>query len=391
MTTIAQLFGSRCDTAETEHPATVTNTRVGIEVELEGIHPESHPEGWYLEGDGSLRNNGVEFVFRGPAGGQRLINRLATFEEYIAQLRHPPICSERTSVHVHVDVRDMEWEQLWRMVVVYVITEPYLFSLCGEGRDDNIYSLSYEKGQDQLEMLSHLNSFDEYQDFRHDFCKYSALNIKALADFGSLEFRGHEGTYDTARILKWTNHLLALKEFAVTNSLEVDQYPKMMSSLGPRRFLQTIFGDLVEGLDASITDQVYRGTWAAEDVLFSRRLSPIISLLRQAEGGHSLRQAFEAVAGGGRAPEVNITTPTPHVHVMPSRARARVLLRASIMGHVTSNHPRMQLRPEMGGAFSIDARQAATVMQAAIGPEADISVTTDGIGRLGSIFESESE
>jgi hypothetical protein len=403
------------------HPSVVGCNGVGIEVELEGIgnlNPPT-PSGWRLVPDGSLRNGGVEYVFDGPTGGAEFYNRMMRFGESVEGLSSPPLCSERTSVHVHIDVRHLEYPQVWNMMVLYTIVEPYLFTLCGDSREHNIYSLSYEKGQGQISSLARMRTLQQLLRLGVEHRpKYSAMNINALLDFGSLEFRGMEGTYDVPRIINWTNHLLSLYEYAKQYRGSVEDLPALMSRLQPRGFLREIFGDLTSDvIEADVRERVYRGAWVAEDVLFGGRLEGIREELTESEGGYDLLEAFgvsqqaeptsiatnysgsgarfmrstvgqyaqPAPAPGGRMYSYMTTTEREEIPPAPPppQSEARVRLSGAARDYMNSHHPRIRVNP---ADSSIGYRQAVRVLQAAFGDDTNINVGPHGIGRLGEIF-----
>jgi hypothetical protein len=393
------------------HPSVVGNNGVGIEVELEGIGNLSPPtpSGWRLVPDGSLRNGGVEYVFDGPAGGAEFYNRMMRFGESIDGLSSPPLCSERTSVHVHIDVRHLEYPQVWNMMVLYTIVEPYLFTLCGDSREHNIYSLSYEKGQGQISSLARMRTLQQLLRLGSEHRpKYSAMNINALLDFGSLEFRGMEGTYDVPRIINWTNHLLSLYEYAKQYRGSVEDLPALMSRLQPRGFLREIFGDLTSDvIEEDVRERVYRGAWVAEDVLFGGRLEGIREELTESEGGYDLLEAFgvsqqaEVLTTSSRySPSMtnirssyipNSSIPTLSAETPPSppsQSEARVRLSGAARDYMNSHHPRIRVNESDS---SIGYRQAVRVLQAAFGDDTNINVGPHGIGRLGEIFSEQGE
>ena len=298
MSTVSELFGHRTPSpVKRSSKLLVSDTRVGLEIELEGLYRlDDIVKGWNIIPDGSLRDGGLEFVFSNPAGGQIVIDRLAAFNEVLDPHLGTVRCSERTSFHVHVDVRDMEWEKVWSMLALYAIVEPYLFTICGEHRSDNIYSLSWFKGESQVREVQKIRSEHraELSGDSSTFPKYAALNLGALRTFGSLEFRGHEGTYDTTRMLLWINHLLALKEYANKSGVEPDQFPKLVSSMGADGFLEEVFGTLVpaKGVSDKLEQLVYRGTWVAEDLLFRNGLQESYQKIYRTHGGDSVLEHF---------------------------------------------------------------------------------------------------
>jgi hypothetical protein len=258
-------------------PHLISNTRVGIEVELEGFNSDQPKvRGWSTIPDGSLRDGGLEFVFNGPVGGVTAMSRLTALGEALEPYQDTIKCSERTSLHVHVDVRELELDQVWSMLVLYGLVEPYLFTVCGEHRADNIYSLSWYKGEDQLRSLNILSSINHYRATGDNemFPKYATVNIGALNTFGSLEFRGHEGTATIEQMVLWVNHLLSLKEYILSAAVPAKTLLDRSFEMGAEGFLRDVFGDL---LTTPIDGTPYQnlmdiGNGVAIDLLFPRQL-----------------------------------------------------------------------------------------------------------------------
>lgn len=276
----------------------VSNTRVGVEIELEGVprrNRSGEVQGWNIIGDGSLRNNGVEFVFDRPSGGGPLIKRLESFEDWVRDCKPTPICSERTSIHVHVDVRDLEWSEMWDMVLLYCVVEPFLFYICGEHRSDNIYSLSLLRGEQQASFITNLRDPSSHRDIGGDEHKYATINFGALRRFGSLEFRGHEGTIDGGRILFWINCLLSLREFVKESEFEVEQLPKLMSELGPIQFLESVFGELMSEIEVpqNVESMMFRSALLAEDILHHFNYSNAASEVASIVSGDLLGELYD--------------------------------------------------------------------------------------------------
>jgi hypothetical protein len=289
-TTIQSLFATR----EQQTPQVllgdlINTTKIGIEVEVENITVDAPIKGWRCIGDGSLRDNGVEYVFKGPVGGLSATRRLDSLCETLSAM--PDIrFSHRTSVHVHVDVRDMTWNELIKYVILYAMIEPYLFAVCGKERDEGIYSLSLYRGKDQVSKLSAIARLgpDALRSERY-WSKYSSVNLLSVPQFGSLEFRGHEGTADRSRLINWVNHLLKLKEYAISDSNKLTGLPKVLSNHGPMFMLREILGDdLINSNISSATSvlqEVYEGVSIAEDLLYDMRFRSASESIRQTNNG----------------------------------------------------------------------------------------------------------
>ncbi|HEY9816796.1 MAG TPA: amidoligase family protein, partial [Candidatus Obscuribacterales bacterium] len=198
--------------------------RLGIEVELENVRdPErgfEQIEGkqfWAMVHDGSLRNNGVEYLTNPPFKYDELpevLQQLETIVNAVPDSR----ATCRTGLHVHVNVSDMTVEQVRNMILLSVLYEPGLIWHCGEDRASNIYSLASSQGDF---ILGHINQMmhGDSNRFGHHVIgcrelKYSSLNIGAIAGKGTLEYRMHRGTKSSQDIGKWVDILVGIRRIA---------------------------------------------------------------------------------------------------------------------------------------------------------------------------------
>ena len=189
---------------------------VGIEVEIEGVRVISDKVQksmtlWGLQHDGSLQN-GIELVSQ-PVWGSAITDSLDQlrmfFKKYKAYL------SFRTSVHIHVNVLDLEPEELEHFIKLYLFYEPSLFRLHMDwNRYENIFcvparkSVRIQDGYAELlrDVKRHGRCGRQYVG-----CKYAAMNPNSVGTFGTLEFRHMGGTDNVDRIDKWINILLQMK------------------------------------------------------------------------------------------------------------------------------------------------------------------------------------
>lgn len=277
---------------KTKTGALLSNTRVGVEVEVEQMQRMISVPGWRCTTDGSLRENGVEFVFKGPIGGAGACRRLVALDKALTSIPQKNF-SARTSVHVHVDVRDMTWNELLNLVILYAMVEPYLFSVCGQERDESIYSLSLYRGQDQVSKL--INLIENGPEFltSRNWTKYSSVNLLSVINFGSLEFRGHRGTCDSSTLINWINHLLSLKMWVQMYSNNLSDLPKLLSTSGHIAMLREVFGDklLVPNIKAAnrVRSKIYEGVWVAEDIIHHTKMNTTHrNLIESLQGGNQL-------------------------------------------------------------------------------------------------------
>ena len=253
------------------------NDRVGVEIEFEHNHlydqalHERVRNFWNWTDDGSLRDGGSEIVFRGPLSGEDVSLALGVAEKALNKCRF----SHRTSVHVHVDIRDITAPSLYRYILLYITLEEALFGICGRQREANNFCMSAYSANGLVELLSGINPSRVIasilgRDTAH--FRYAAVNIDAVRKFGSLEFRGHEGTCDKARILLWINLLLAMKHYAV-RTRDIEEVITKASSDGPLQVIHECFTpDIGERLleQPGIERMLADGARRAQDVVHRR-------------------------------------------------------------------------------------------------------------------------
>jgi len=175
----------------------------GMECEIENIRRVNDNlmdgEGaWSMTEDGSLRNNGKEFISK-PLPRATLLaefDKLHDQIEYKTQDRTVAF-SPRTSVHVHVNCPDLEPSQVRSIVLWYALFEPLFFLMVDESRRNNIHCV----GLDQTVLSDIYKRNLEY--LHSKWSKYSALNILPLNKYGTIEFRGMRSTGDLDAIYKW--------------------------------------------------------------------------------------------------------------------------------------------------------------------------------------------
>lgn len=274
-------------------------TAVGIEVELENFANASLQgkngklSYWQSTHDGSLKHNGIELIGCVSAGsniylplvGENVVKGLEELKE-VFELNekhgYVPELSERTSVHVHIDVRDMSAEELHRMLLLYLVFEIPLFKFAGEHRKNNAYCIPLAQNKMLLGRLDHLRgeSPSGILTTINQGTKYDAANIYSVRQKGSVEFRMHEGCTDTGRLLNWINLLLSLKVAAKTLTTWTSvQLPNYFSAVGSDEFMLQVFSpDLYRILKyEGIEYDVLKGIRFCQDVLLDKLLSQYTS------------------------------------------------------------------------------------------------------------------
>ena len=192
---------------------------LGFEIELEGIHGGRWPqniEGWVRKDDGSLRN-GKEYIFAGPQSGDMALSSLRAMAAKMAEVGVDP--TFRCSTHVHLDVRDLNWDQYERTVLLYMVFEDMFFDHCQPYRRHSNFCVPFQSndwlsqyfGQRVIGCDSFTHKFAHLQSWP----KYSGLNLQVTTTFGSIEFRGSHAIVDEAELIGLAQRMLYLKKFVV--------------------------------------------------------------------------------------------------------------------------------------------------------------------------------
>lgn len=226
-------------------------TLIGIEVEVENVMQiDAHIPImlWTIKEDGSLRNYGKEFVTPGvipvslSEGALNLLfNGLNKDIEF----------SNRTSIHIHQDVRQLRLDQMVAFVLTYAAVENLLFKFVGNNRRNNIFCVPITEagllenlGNDPKRFISSINS---------SWSKYTALNLLPIPQQGSVEFRQLPGTNDVVKILRWIEMLTCFKTFVYKYDYHhiVNTIIELNSNSRYHQFVEMVFGDMAAYLDMS--------------------------------------------------------------------------------------------------------------------------------------------
>lgn len=229
----------------------LANRDVGIEIECEGENLQVWDSMlWKIEDDGSLRGvfptGRAEYVLKKPIP-IKLVGK--AMDEIIAAQKLAKFnFSFRTSVHVHVNVQELEEHELVSMIYTYLLLEEAFMNYCGKERKGNRFCLRLQDADGILDFVSAivergLSWF--VANTREDHMRYSAINLASLRKYGSLEFRGMRGNMDKSIITNWCNALVAVRSYAKLMQTPTKIYEEF-SDLGPIAFMKKVLGDLAE-------------------------------------------------------------------------------------------------------------------------------------------------
>lgn len=214
----------------------ILNLGMGIEVEAENaIGYKGLRDWWNIGEDGSLR--GAFAIEATSPFGERIHSIWPQIMRLCGVAKEGKWdFSERTSIHIHLDSRVLSVSQVANLAALYTVFEDSLFKFAGTARAHGIFCIPIRK-MDILgipdSMLSYLQQWE----------KYSAMNLKTLKSFGTVEFRHMEGNHDPEKLGIWIMLLSCLHAAAVR--MTVDEVKAEVSKLRSQshysEFAQKVF------------------------------------------------------------------------------------------------------------------------------------------------------
>lgn len=255
----------------------LVSNKVNVGVELELLYipnnfidegsSEFYPDSGLIEScdDGSLGAFGTEIKFKKPLNGLSIITALRHIKKAISD-DDDVYASQLAGVHVHIDVSGMTIKQLHRFILLYSLLETPLFNVMGKERASNPFCTSSERSLRMRELISEFISSNKIGDIRSP--RYCSLNLRSIEKFGSLEFRGHECTFDMSRVLDWINILLCIRRASLRYRYNLDKMVDMKAS-DASKIVKSIFTQELVGKYFSyegLEDDFKRGLNFVQDV-----------------------------------------------------------------------------------------------------------------------------
>lgn len=269
---------------------------IGIEIEVEGNkfpksghygHNENDyqliPSQWKFTHDGSLRgDDNAEYVLANPIMFNEVDKAVTDLWQMFSDYGSVLAESNRTSVHVHLNVQNFHINRLCAFVSMYFVVEELLTSWCGDHRVGNLFCL---RGRDAPAIIRRLKEFFQRDGYGYEFSSgmhYAGLNPSAIHKFGSIEIRSLRGVNDPQVILDWVSVLERLyvlsEEFK-----DPREVVNGFSGAGPMAWLQNILGDKYSTILNNVpytTDEVrdilYNGIRLAQDLCYCRDWSQFV-------------------------------------------------------------------------------------------------------------------
>ena len=220
---------------------------LGIELEYENVALQSNcrPSFWHFESDGSLRNNGLEIVSHAL--------RFTDVERALDEVEQIVISSgaeatERCGLHVHLNMLPFTTGQVWSLLAMYALLEPTIYRAYAVGRENNTFAVPLWANQQNVSAcyrdINHLRISNDHRPLEiiHT-CKYSALNLACLNNFGTIEMRQPYCTTDFAAIRSWVDFCMRLVMLSVESS-DPHGVLREYEEQGLEFFQQAYFGEM---------------------------------------------------------------------------------------------------------------------------------------------------
>lgn len=245
MTTVAEVYGH-----------SVKSGDLGIEIETE-YAPAGYKipkiKGWTNKPDGSLRDFGVEYISDGPVAIGNLKEHLKLWKDGLGDIHKGLYAnSVSTSVHVHVNVQNLEPIQVMNFYLCGVLFENVLAKYAGPDREGNLFCLRTidaenlftrikEKAKVARDEIRFLDAFNPSRQQK----LYTNVHTIPIGQLGTIEFRVMRGTTDINEIEAWSEVLYNIREFSkeFANPCEILKYLKEAGAIGAMR---KVFGEHFE-------------------------------------------------------------------------------------------------------------------------------------------------
>jgi hypothetical protein len=240
-----------------------TKGDVGIEIEVEGrkLVLPADKSVWKGERDGSLRGDfpdySCEYVLRKPLPLAKVKPALEELKETLKDSELD--FSYRTSVHVHVNVQDLTAPQLLNLVYTYALLEDVFMNYAGKSRRCNRFCLSIQDAEGTLDAIrAIIRDGVATMALREEaYIRYAAINLAAIAKYGSVEFRAMRGNLDVGILVNWVQSLMCLKRFAQNYENVFAIYNRFVE-IGAEEFAKEVFQEYLpsityKGINEDIT------------------------------------------------------------------------------------------------------------------------------------------
>lgn len=287
---IGSLFGHKVDkrTYDADPKWPLPTCYIGLELEFENavnkdvVKAHINPRLIEFKEDTSLRGPNVELVCAVPCYGGDLTAAIKELEMIVAEFKRVNgadlLLNKRTSLHVHIDVRDLSFEEFRRFKMLGIIFERALIHYCAPEREYNNFCLPTYRAESMRDTYAQLLVNERYlKNYAPQASKYMAINYLPLIEFGSVEFRMHQGTLDMRELREWVSIIQLLKKAAVEMNFQTPtELLVHVSKLGAKELTNQVFGEFAEKLSyPELEADILHGARFVQDLLLYNDLQAV--------------------------------------------------------------------------------------------------------------------
>lgn len=228
-----------------------SNRLVGIEIEMinNRTSPINNyiPRNWRRVHDGSLNENGVEFISPPFSGDEDLVKQLSAIE-----CGFEKSCSyvdESCGLHVHVDTRDFTHEQLFNLYHVCHSIEDWVYSIVIPSRKQSKFSepldFNIESTLQDTIYGSYLLDKSVIKRDKYQCPRYKWANFHSVFYRGTIEFRCHHAVTSAEKIYNWAYFCQALVDYS-KNHEPVSDGLKILNAMSAKHVFIDYFRQRIE-------------------------------------------------------------------------------------------------------------------------------------------------
>lgn len=222
---------------------------IGVEIETEGQRlPKVDNELWRSDIDNSLRGEAWEYVLNKPVYKDELHKAILNLKYEWHKAKSVVKDSPNAGVHIHINVTDLTVTQLYNFIALYLVMEEILVDKCGPDRIGNLFCLRASDAEYLLDMLSEAIRTTDLSILHTDDLRYAAINVKALGDYGSVEFRAWPSNGDLSGVEWWANVLMHIKQVAKATDNPA-QVVADISINSPKVFFESIMKEYAKDIE----------------------------------------------------------------------------------------------------------------------------------------------
>jgi len=211
---------------------------VGVEIETIGNNSDfiSLLPDFRVTRDGSISDTGddegFEFISK-PMRGDHLFFEI---DNICSHLIDNGFWMNRTcGLHIHIDARDLFYEELKGIALVARSFERVIFSMMPKSRNGTNWCKHMQMNKDAIKRIDSNEDFiEKYYDScgeypsmdKYNDARYHGLNLHARVYLGTIEFRYHSGTNNPTKIKNWITICQSIVQKGIELGKVMDEAPE---------------------------------------------------------------------------------------------------------------------------------------------------------------------